>query len=456
MRELIGEKYRVIREIGTGGGGSVFQVYDLKLERFWAAKRVENQDRVMEERVLQAMESVSAVRIVDVVVQGEEKYLIMDWIDGESLQQRIERSGACSVEESVRIAVCVCKAFEQLHGMEPPVLYLDCKPSNIMLEKNGRVLLVDFGSAVQKEGSVTQPVAGSAGYTAPEQQHADPQKRKVDERSDIFSLGKTLYAALGGQFPDRPPFGSFPLRQVNRAVPDSLCRIVEKCMDPVPQRRYQTAESLRHALETQKKIQKKRRYLWNAAGLLVFLLLCAAAWELAEWIRQSVQIWAEPSEKLPVRMISAVRLGIRSRTFIRAMLWILAAFGMQSRIKKKLSPKMPDWEVKQSVLRTMKRQKMRCLLAAGILGLLMCAGVGSGSEGGYVEAAALEQPLFGLRDASLRRLLIKKEAVLKLDERIFVELDPACLEKGKLYQITVCSEDEDGKQSVITFFLQAD
>ena len=117
---------------------------------------------------------------------------------------------------------------------------------------------------------------------------------------------------------------------------------------------------------------------------------------------------------------------------------------------------MSDWEVKQSVLRTMKRQKMRCLLAAGILGLLMCAGVGSSSEGGYVEAAALEQPLFGLRDASLRRLLIKEEAVLKLDERIFVELDPACLEKGKLYQITVCSEDEDGKQSVITFFLQAD
>ena len=419
MERMLGNKYRIIKEVGSGGGGRVFQVYDCKLEKVWAAKRIDRKAGSLEEQVLQSVESTSFVRIVDSVEEGEERFLIMDWIEGESLQQRIDREGGLPVGEAVRIGLAVCGALEQLHAMEPPILYLDCKPSNIMLGADGRVLLVDFGSAVRCDKKAA-PIAASPGYAAPEQQHTDPNQRRADERSDIYGLGKTMYAALGGQCPDRPPYGTLPLRRVNGAVPAGLCRAVEKCCAPDPQKRFQTAAAAAAALKGYEKSQHIRQWIWRGLCAGAFCLLFMAAWELAGWIMEVWQGWnagsavgrgtgtaagwnagtavgrgtgttagwmagaagSRDSENVGNAGTTAVLLWnacaavaalwktlVQNGTshLYRGLLWLTAAWAALRIIKRVFSPREPKWEMTQSVLRTLKKPGLWALLLAALL-----------------------------------------------------------------------------------------
>ena len=145
----IGGKYEILKESGKGGAGKVYQVMDLKLGKTWAAKRVLKTVPRQEQQALSRLENSAFPRIVDTVEEGCYRYLIMDWIEGESLEKRLKREGALEAGEAVRIALAICRALEALHAMQPPLLYLDCKPSNIMTDGEGKLWLVDFGSAVE-------------------------------------------------------------------------------------------------------------------------------------------------------------------------------------------------------------------------------------------------------------------------------------------------------------------
>lgn len=442
MEWMLGEKYKVIKETGAGGGGRIFKVYDCCLDRVWAAKKLEQDNCGAEEQILQSVESVFMVRIVDRVEQEGEHYLIMDWIDGESLQQKIDRTGAVSIREAVTIGIALCRAFEQLHSMEPPVLYLDCKPSNIMLEKGGRVLLIDFGSAVRKGETKTVPIAVSFGYAAPEQQHADPVLRWADERSDIFSLGKTLYAILGGKCPDKPPYGMQRLRRVNGRVPASLSRIVEKCYEKDPDARYQTVSALRSELEKYEQKEAYRKWGWRSAGALILALLLASAWEFSEgllFIIQNIKLKGFESE-IWKSIFGAVRQVIVEERYLQNGLgWFLSAC-IVCRIRKyRLGKREAKWEMTQSVLRTMKKQGSWCML---ILALWLWSIPAAGKE---------EKELFGLRDEKFRRLLIREGAVLETKESIYIELDPASFSKDEVYTISVSGTDEEGREEVFSF-----
>ena len=87
--------------------------------------------------------------IVDVVEQEEERFLIMEWIEGETLAAQMERDGAFAEETVIEIGICLAKAIQKLHRMQPPLLYLDCKPSNVMKDSDGKIRLIDFGSALE-------------------------------------------------------------------------------------------------------------------------------------------------------------------------------------------------------------------------------------------------------------------------------------------------------------------
>ena len=139
--------------------------------------------------------------IVDVVEQEEERFLIMEWIEGETLAVQMERDGAFAEETVIEIGICLAKAIQKLHQMQPPLLYLDCKPSNVMKDSDGKIRLIDFGSALEAHTPVTKGISASPGYAAPEQLSRETEKRCVDVRTDVFGLGRTLYALLCGADP---------------------------------------------------------------------------------------------------------------------------------------------------------------------------------------------------------------------------------------------------------------
>ena len=91
--------------------------------------------------------------IVDVVEQEEERFLIMEWIEGETLAAQMERDGAFAEETVIEIGICLAKAIQKLHQMQPPLLYLDCKPSNVMKDSDGKIRLIDFGSALDRKST---------------------------------------------------------------------------------------------------------------------------------------------------------------------------------------------------------------------------------------------------------------------------------------------------------------
>lgn len=247
-RKEIGKKYELRERLGQGGGGQVFRVYDRKLDKFWAAKKIKRSCPGMEGRALGRVDDGAFPRIVDVVEEEDCRYLIMDWIEGETLEERLKRNGPFSVQEAVKTGLALCEALEALHALQPPLLYLDCKPSNLMLDKDGRLRLVDLGSVVEAGELDAEPIAASAGYAAPEQLTRDRLHRRVDVRTDVFGLGRTLYALLSGRDPARPPYMACRLQDCNRAIPVKLAEIVEKCMQRDPERRYQTVRGVREAL----------------------------------------------------------------------------------------------------------------------------------------------------------------------------------------------------------------
>lgn len=186
--------------------------------------------------------------IVDVVEQEEERFLIMEWIEGETLAVQMERDGAFAEETVIEIGICLAKAIQKLHQMQPPLLYLDCKPSNVMKDSDGKIRLIDFGSALEAHTPVTKGISASPGYAAPEQLSRETEKRCVDVRTDVFGLGRTLYALLCGADLSRPPYAFASLKSRCPQVSDELERIIMRATAREPEARFQTMDAFLQVL----------------------------------------------------------------------------------------------------------------------------------------------------------------------------------------------------------------
>lgn len=337
---LIGEKYEILEQLGQGGTASVFRVYDLRLQKVWAAKRLKKGGAATEELMLGRLGCELFPRIVDVVEQGESRYLIMDWIDGETLEKKMQRDGAFGEEEAARIGIALCRAVGSLHKMQPPVLYLDCKPSNIMIDSAGKLKLIDFGSAVLLESPEAEGFSASPGFAAPEQMRRIREERRVDVRTDVFGAGRTLYALLTGADMARPPYAACRLRERCAYVSHEMEEIVEKCTASGPEERFQTMDGLEAALEGLLAGRKSRFF---GKGKLPRHRLYAALLPSAT-LAAGALFLREASGKKENVCGSAVLL------FLTALLGYLADFFQ----KKMQSPGCAACEPLQSVLRTEK------------------------------------------------------------------------------------------------------
>ena len=287
---LIDGKYEILKQIGKGGMSTVYLAMDQHLNKQWAVKEIRHkaddreshiiiQSLVAEANLMKKLDHPALPRIVDIIDSRDTIYVIMDYIEGEPLSRILEREGPQPEEDVLEWAKQLCDVLSYLHTRKPPVIYRDLKPGNIMIRPDGNIRLIDFGIAREyKEGAVTDTVQlGTKGYAAPEQFGGQGQ---TDARTDIYSLGVTLYQALTGQAPTEPPYEFYPIRYWNPALSGGLENIIAKCVKSNPAERYQSCAELFYALDhyeeedgVYRAAQKKKIRIFTAAaaGFVIFL-----------------------------------------------------------------------------------------------------------------------------------------------------------------------------------------
>ena len=299
---MIDGKYEILKQIGVGGMSTVYLAMDQHLNKQWAVKeirlkaddresRVIIQSLIAEANLMKKLDHPALPRIVDIIDSRDTIFVIMDYIEGEPLSRILEREGPQPEEDVLEWARQLCDVLSYLHTRKPPIIYRDMKPGNIMIRPDGNIRLIDFGIAREyKEGKVSDTVPlGTKGYAAPEQFGGQGQ---TDARTDIYSLGVTLYQALTGQSPSEPPYEFYPIRYWDPSLSGGLEKIIAKCVKPNPQDRYQSCAELFYALshyeeedDTYKAEQRKklRKFTVAAAGFVMFLIFGVSGIFLESW-----------------------------------------------------------------------------------------------------------------------------------------------------------------------------
>ena len=256
---IIGDRYEVLEKIGTGGMSDVYKAKDHKLNRLVAVKVLkqefsENENFVSKFRVeAQSTAGLMHPNIVNVYDVGDEdgvNYIVMELVDGITLKKYIEKKSRLSVKEAVSIAIQVAMGLEAAHNNN--IIHRDIKPQNIMISKEGKVKVTDFGIAkAATSNTITSNVMGSVHYTSPEQARGGYS----DAKSDIYSLGITLFEMLTGRVPfNGDTTVAIAIKHIQEDLPSpadysddipiSVEKIVLKCCQKSPDRRYQNAAEL--------------------------------------------------------------------------------------------------------------------------------------------------------------------------------------------------------------------
>jgi serine/threonine protein kinase/Tol biopolymer transport system component len=262
---LLHKRYRIIECLGQGGMGSIYRAVDENLgvdvavkENLFTTDEYSRQFR-LEAVILANLRHPNLPRVSDhFVIEDQGQYLIMDFIEGEDLRQRMERLGLLSEDDAIQIGAAICDALSYLHARKPPILHRDIKPGNVKISPDGHIFLVDFGLAkvVQagNQATTTGARAMTPGYSPPEQYGT----ARTDPRTDIYSLGATLYASLSGSIPEDGLARAMdnaeltPLRKRNPKISKRLAAVIEKAMAIDPGDRYQNAEEFKRALLSSK------------------------------------------------------------------------------------------------------------------------------------------------------------------------------------------------------------
>ncbi|HJB90622.1 MAG TPA: Stk1 family PASTA domain-containing Ser/Thr kinase [Candidatus Eisenbergiella merdigallinarum] len=256
---MIGDRYEILERIGTGGMSDVYKAKDHKLNRHVAVKVLkqefsENTNFVSKFRVeAQAAASLMHPNIVNVYDVGEDNgvyYIVMELVEGITLKKYIEKKARLSVREAVSIAIQACMGIEAAHNNH--IIHRDIKPQNIIISKDGKVKVTDFGIAkAATSNTITSNVMGSVHYTSPEQARGGYS----DEKSDIYSMGITLFEMLTGRVPfNGETTVAIAIKHIQEPMPSprefvpeipvSVEQIVLKCTQKSPDRRYHTMAAL--------------------------------------------------------------------------------------------------------------------------------------------------------------------------------------------------------------------
>lgn len=255
---IIDGKYKILNKIGQGGMSVVYLAMNERANKQWAIKEVRKdgvkdydvvrQGLIAETDILKRLNHPHLPSIIDVIDRDDTFLIVMDYIEGKSLDHWLKKDGAQPQEKVVEWAKQICDVLGYLHSRKPPIIYRDLKPANVMLKPDGQIMIIDFGTAREfKETSIEDTSClGTQGYAAPEQYGGHGQ---TDARTDIYTLGATMYHLLTGHNPSLPPYEMYPIRRWNPALSSGLEKIVLKCTQRNPNDRYQNCAELMYALE---------------------------------------------------------------------------------------------------------------------------------------------------------------------------------------------------------------
>jgi len=253
-------RYEILSLIKSGGMGSVYKARDIRLKRVCAVKEMLGQYSNPEEQkyaikrfeeeayILANLTHASLPTIIDYFVEKGRYYIVMDFVQGTDLEEILKVEGDPGLREDkvVNYTIQVLEVLEYLHNQNPPIIYRDIKPSNIMIrESDNRAILVDFGiaRAIQTESKTKKTVIGTPGYLAPEQWRGSPEAR-----SDLYSLGATMHHLLTGKEPS--PLDFSPIITCIETLSPDLNSIVMKALEGDLEKRYSDASEMKGALKT--------------------------------------------------------------------------------------------------------------------------------------------------------------------------------------------------------------
>ena len=262
---LLHNRYRIISILAQGGMGAIYQAHDERLgvnvavkENLFTSEEFSRQFHT-EATILASLRHTNLPRVTDhFSLDDKGQYLVMDYIQGEDLRERLSVQDCLPEHEVINIGLAICNALSYLHQCQPPIIHRDIKPGNIKISPDGNVFLVDFGLAkVAHEGQATLigAQALTPGYSPPEQ-----YGQGTEPRSDIYSLGATLYAALTGKVPEDSLarlMGTATLTPIHRYKPEAnplLVEAIEKALSVNATDRFLNAHEFYQAIQKAKNI----------------------------------------------------------------------------------------------------------------------------------------------------------------------------------------------------------
>ncbi len=286
---LVDGKYKILSEIGHGGMSVVYMAINEKANKTWAVKEVRKdgkmdfntvrQGLLAEIDTLKKLKHPNLPSIVDVIEDEDSFIIVMDYIEGRSLDKIIDENGAQPESYVVEWAKQLCDVFVYLHSRTPAIIYRDMKPANVMLKPDGNIMVIDFGTAKNYEIDLGETTGiGTIGYAAPEQ-YIGSGLGRTDARTDIYCLGITLYHLLTNVDPCKNLISDKSIRAVNPALSYGLDAIIQKCIQHQPADRYQSCAELMYDLENyrileplHKKRQKRKLGIFFGTVLMSIVL----------------------------------------------------------------------------------------------------------------------------------------------------------------------------------------
>lgn len=249
---ILQEKYRLKQKLGSGSFAQVYLAEDVRLHRFWAVKELTGSrgSGFHEAEMMRSLDYPSLPRIVDLFEARGKVYLVMDYVEGETVGALLRAGKSFTKDQVIETGIALAETLVYLHGRKPPLIYRDLKPDNVIWTEEGQIKLIDFGIAVRCPGGAARVrAAGSRGYAAPEQYQGIS-----DPRTDIYGLGMVLKA-------------------MSRNRGRGLRRIIKKCIRERREDRYQEAGEVARALRILQKDREKDRAgcKWILAGLSILL-----------------------------------------------------------------------------------------------------------------------------------------------------------------------------------------
>ena len=285
--------YQVIRKIGEGTVGDVYLGRHLRLGKTVVIKEIKSEyvsqlapeDLKREADILKNLKNRYITQVYDFVQNGSDVYTVMDYVDGNSMQEYIDRRVRFREADIVRFLRESLEALDYLHTRRPPVFHRDIKPANIMIDRNGDVCLIDFN--ISFRANMENEMSGyTEGYASPEQVYqgelydrgGDYTSVRIDGRSDIYSLGASFLALMTG----RKVRDMKARRQRVWQVPgnmysEQLCRVIDRALEDDPAKRFQSAADMRKALDTMWLRDREYRNLRRGQTIYTAVFLVAFA-----------------------------------------------------------------------------------------------------------------------------------------------------------------------------------